>query len=461
MDKFEKICNIAGWDIIISPEDTFIRMCNNLKAVPSDIVLDVVMSGDINSYLFTQDFNSEDEIEKHIRKVVDATIMDSALVDKKLRKTFPLCECHYTQCLGAKNQIGKLDKYARSTAANMWHSHFARKKLNEQTDLMFNMEPDDSLFQLSCDTLKDIYSFTDEDLMKIRYFVEQVKDNNIPPSLQKVLYIWGEQKRTGKTTIASTIISILNGEKDINNISAYKSTLNKELQFSTFDVPKVANSNAVMIDEAFPKDMSKTYSKFKDIVTSRGCGIDVKFSNAINIDCRRNYIFTSNDALKDFIKDWSDRRYLELRIENRPKQVGFDEIFDVWKSFCINSTKPMEWADWYEKNEETTEVAGEMQSDFEEKKGELMSEQFASAITQTAAYTVTMGFFFDFFKSYCGELINPHSKRMIKRAVIDLFGEPNGSAWNVSKIKEILTKYLLDNRGDDAVDDIDVDDLPF
>ena len=53
----------------------------------------------------------------------------------------------------------------------------------------------------------------------------------------------------------------------------------------------------------------------------------------------------------------------------------------------------MEWADWYEKNEETTEVAGEMQSDFEEKKGELMSEQFASAITQTAAYTVTMGFF--------------------------------------------------------------------
>ena len=85
--------------------------------------------------------------------------------------------------------------------------------------------------------------------------------------MNKAIYFWGTQKQTGKTTIARTLVAILNGDK-FENAGTYESSLPHELQYGAHDLPLAALYNAVMIDESLPKEASKSYNIVKKALTS-------------------------------------------------------------------------------------------------------------------------------------------------------------------------------------------------
>ena len=177
-----------------------------------------------------------------------------------------------------------------------------------------------------------MWGFTDAEIDALRYFVCQTREENFNPSLNKSIYFWSEKKQTGKTSVARALASVLNGGTSVIDGGNYESTFSVELQLNPHDLPASCKYNCVILDEAMPKDSSKSYGRVKSMLTSNNVTYNQKFSRIQNLKAKRFYLFTSNEDIRQLIQDDSERRLIEIQMNDRPVQISFEEIYSIWKN---------------------------------------------------------------------------------------------------------------------------------
>ena len=206
-----------------------------------------------------------------------------------------------------------------------------------------------------------------------------------------------------------------------------------------------------------PNDSKKVYGQLKSVLTSSGCDYNPKFNTTIHVECHRNYIFTSNNCISDYIKDDSDRRFIIVEPKHKPKQIEFSEIYDIWKLFCIHATPRLSWAKWYA---EFAHIDGQETKQIDENKENIINHvSILQELENSDKYVVTIGFF-------CKKLTNSETppvevKKNIKLACIELFGKPQAKSNSTWKKSDVL-RIIRDNTttSNDLVEPIETQ-LPF
>ena len=441
--------------------------------------------GTLSSWLEQFDFDTREEIEGAIRLFIRTVTLDDYMRKKHLEEENPYAAAVFTRYSKIMTDANRLDKYPVSLSGEIWHGGFSRKRLESRTAALFgSVTPDASKYAEACERIKRVYSLTDVDVEKIHFFVEQTKaGDKFPNSLRRMLYIWGSTMKTGKTTSATMLVSLLNGDTDESNIARYSSTLANEMQVKSFAVPKISECNAVLMDECFFADMGKMYADFKRFITSSNGRARLPYGQEFEWTGQPNYIATSNDSLQKFIKDWSDRRYLSVEFKAKPtERLDFDEIKQLWADFVLNSTRTKDWSAWAdelapvsEEKGDRTEVADELEIDL--RKLEMLDRVLAmntpTKSPASAQNHVALKTFVDWFSESMG-VMEAHKRRAeIEAAVIKVYGERYSTTnyWLLTSLQE--TAQILKNEINNPVAtdagaqdtsaqaDPETDDLPF
>lgn len=441
--------------------------------------------GTLSSWLEQFDFDTREEIEKAIRLFIRTVTLDDYMRKKHLEEENPYAAAVFTRYSKIMTDANRLDKYPVSLSGEIWHGGFSRKRLESRTAALFgSVTPDASKYAEACDRIKRVYSLTDVDVEKIHFFVEQTKSGDkFPNSLRRMLYIWGSTMKTGKTTSATMLVSLLNGDTDEHNIARYSSTLANEMQVKSFAVPKISECNAVLMDECFFADMGKMYADFKRFITSSNGRARLPYGQEFEWTGQPNYIATSNDSLQKFIKDWSDRRYLSVEFKAKPtERLSFEEIKALWADFVLNSQRTKDWSAWAdelapvsEEKGDRTEVADELEIDLRKLD---MLERVLAMNTPTkspasAQNHVALKTFVDWFSESMG-VMEAHKRRAeIEAAVIKVYGERYSTTnyWLLTSLQETAQR-LKNEINNPVVTDAGVqdtssqaepetDDLPF
>lgn len=317
------------------------RKLNDLSAAStsnqmSDLTAEIVKTNSIQLLLQEYDFQTEKEVAQSIRRCYECIIADAFLRSDEVRKNNPILLSFYNRYKKHYTTIS-FEGYCENTAKQMWLSFFAKKKRDEQLQQLINVEPRRDLYEQASKRLKAIYNFTDEDIIKLKLFCTQaMKGRSFPDSLRRMLYLYSETKKTGKTTFARVLAEVLNGWQSYEDSNLFNSQLSIEMQIQNYSVPKVAQYNCVVLDECFYTDMQKTYSRFKEIITSRDGEGRLPYGQPFKWEGVRNYIATSNENLTTFIADWSDRRYYNIDFKGLPEQVDEQELFNIVSQFVTN-----------------------------------------------------------------------------------------------------------------------------
>lgn len=285
--------------------------------------------------------------------------------------------------------------------------------------------------------------------------------------------------KTGKTTSATMLVSLLNGDPDYGNIARYSSTLATEMQVKSFAVPKISECNAVLMDECFFADMGKMYADFKRFMTSSNGRARLPYGQEFEWTGQPNYIATSNDSLRKFIKDWSDRRYLSVEFKSKPtERLDFAEIKQLWADFVLNSKRTKEWSAWAdelapmsEEKGDRTEVTEELEIDL--RKLEMLERVLAlntpSKSPACAQNHVALKTFVDWFSETMGVMEAHKRKAEIEAAVIKVYGARYSTTnyWLLSALQESAQNMKNEinnqaaNQPDTKVEEDEGDDLPF
>ena len=441
--------------------------------------------GTLSSWLEQFDFDTREEIEKAIRLFIRTVTLDDYMRKKHLEEENPYAAAVFTRYSKIMTDANRLDKYPVSLSGEIWHGGFSRKRLESRTAALFgSVTPDASKYAEACERIKRVYSLTDVDVEKIHFFVEQTKaGDKFPNSLRRMLYIWGSTMKTGKTTSATMLVSLLNGDTDESNIARYSSTLANEMQVKSFAVPKISECNAVLMDECFFADMGKMYADFKRFITSSNGRARLPYGQEFEWTGQPNYIATSNDSLQKFIKDWSDRRYLSVEFKAKPtERLSFEEIKALWAAFVLNSQRTKDWSAWAdelapvsEEKGDRTEVADELEIDL--RKLEMLDRVLAmntpTKSPASAQNHVALKTFVDWFSESMG-VMEAHKRRAeIEAAVIKVYGERYSTTnyWLLTSLQE--TAQILKNEINNPVAtdagsqdtsaqaEPETDDLPF
>jgi hypothetical protein len=441
--------------------------------------------GTLSSWLEQFDFDTREEIEKAIRLFIRTVTLDDYMRKKHLEEENPYAAAVFTRYSKIMTDANRLDKYPVSLSGEIWHGGFSRKRLESRTAALFgSVTPDASKYAEACERIKRVYSLTDVDVEKIHFFVEQTKaGDKFPNSLRRMLYIWGSTMKTGKTTSATMLVSLLNGDTDESNIARYSSTLANEMQVKSFAVPKISECNAVLMDECFFADMGKMYADFKRFITSSNGRARLPYGQEFEWTGQPNYIATSNDSLQKFIKDWSDRRYLSVEFKAKPtERLSFEEIKALWAAFVLNSQRTKDWSSWAdelapvsEEKGDRTEVADELEIDLRKLD---MLERVLAMNTPTkspasAQNHVALKTFVDWFSESMG-VTEAHKRRAeIEAAVIKVYGERYSTTnyWLLTSLQETAQRLKNEINNPVATDadaqdtsaqaEPETDDLPF
>lgn len=441
--------------------------------------------GTLSSWLEQFDFDTREEIEKAIRLFIRTVTLDDYMRKKHLEEENPYAAAVFTRYSKIMTDANRLDKYPVSLSGEIWHGGFSRKRLESRTAALFgSVTPDASKYAEACERIKRVYSLTDVDVEKIHFFVEQTKaGDKFPNSLRRMLYIWGSTMKTGKTTSATMLVSLLNGDTDESNIARYSSTLANEMQVKSFAVPKISECNAVLMDECFFADMGKMYADFKRFITSSNGRARLPYGQEFEWTGQPNYIATSNDSLQKIIKDWSDRRYLSVEFKAKPtERLSFEEIKALWAAFVLNSQRTKDWSAWAdelapvsEEKGDRTEVADELEIDL--RKLDMLARVLAmntpTKSPASAQNHVALKTFVDWFSESMG-VTEAHKRRAeIEAAVIKVYGERYSTTnyWLLTSLQETAQRLKNEINNPVATDagaqdtsaqaEPETDDLPF
>lgn len=434
--------------------------------------------GTLQSWLEQFDFDSREEIEKAIRLFIRTVSLDKYMRRKHLEEESPFAAAVFTRYSKIMTDANRLDKYPVTLSGEIWHGGFSRKRLEQRTERLFgSVVPNAAKFNAAAERLEKVYSLSPVDIEKLHFFVEQVKaGEKFPNSLRRMLYIWGAEMKTGKTTSATMLVSLLNGDTNESNISRYSSTLAQEMQVKSFAVPKISECNAVLMDECFFADMGKMYSDFKRFITSSNGRARLPYGQEFEWTGQPNYVSTSNDSLRKFIKDWSDRRYLSIEFKGKPtEKLSFPEIKELWADFVLNSERTKNWAEWAEELAPVSEEKGDRTEVTEELEVELrklaMIERVLALTTPSNSPSnpqnkVSLKTFVDWFGESMG-VVEAHKRRAeIEAAVLKVYGARYSTTnyWLLSSMQDVALSLKNDiNKPDVKVEPVeeDDDDLPF
>jgi hypothetical protein len=346
MIDLQKVNEIMCWDAFEgeTDEDIFIRNGNNLNALPSPDIINIVHAGGLQKWSESLKVDSQSELYNIIFKAIRRCLSEPVFNDKKKAGIFPPLENFFIFCQRL-DRNGVTHKEATGISNVVWNGVICRRNIMEKTELIF-LNPDPKKFKIASERVREVYQFSEKEIDALRYFVCQTRHKDHNPSLNKSIYHWGDEKETGKTTVAKVIVSILNGDV-LKNSGIYSSKLNREMQYNKHDVPKAALYNAVFLDEVMPKDSRKSYGAFKAMLTDDSCDFDPKFKDVITIPCRRFYYFTSNDDVEEVVQDAKERRLISIHSKSKPTQISFDNIYKLWFDFCTNCTPEDDWQKWY------------------------------------------------------------------------------------------------------------------
>ena len=454
---------------------------NGTKEHPSDLVARYDLSerngGTIYSFLSQFDFNSREEIERAVRDIAYAICGDKYYTDKDIQKNDVIVRSVYARF----NRLlcsDKVDKYPTAVSGELWHGGYARKKIQEATArLLSDYTPDAAQWRAARDMIASLYSLSDEDMDKLLFFICQVKEGAaFPCSLRRMLYIWGRQKMTGKTTTATMIVSILNGDTDPTRIAHYSSSLAYEMQIKSFAVPKISECNVCLMDECFYADMGKTYSDFKRFLTSAGGYARLPFGQEFGWEGYPNYVATSNDPLKRFIKDWNDRRYLSIEFKAMPtRRLPDSDLYGLWLNYIRGARRSMEWAEWADRIATYSNEVGERSERADEFAIELQSCKFLDYVAEQVLHSdkvgssgnhISLKFFVDWFARDISAAEANKRREEIEQAVLSVYGEryKGQSWWLLSGIKERaqqLKRELMYGGNDLETTETTNNDLPF
>lgn len=418
---------------------------------PCDLIsrylLHELEGGTLVSFLQSFEFDTRKDVEVALREFLRVVYSDPYMRKKSLVDYNPIAAALFSRCRRIMEDQARFDKYPTVTSGEIWHGGFCRKRLQDRTNAMFVAKPDKRIYAQACKRLKEIYSLTAADLEKLRFFVEQVKaGERFPDSLRRMLYIWGAEKQTGKTTCAKMLVTLLNGDTDYNNYTRYSTTLSNEMQIKAFAVPLIAECNVCLMDECFYADMGKTYADFKRFMTSSGGRARLPFGQEFEWQGYPNYVATSNDPLKTFIKDWGDRRYLSIHYTAKPKvKMTFEEIQQLWGNFIVNCTRDKEWQEWADEIAPTANETGERQEVADELSNELQKSYMLNMILSKsdapsrfcADNKITIKTFVDWFADSLGVIEAHRRKKEIEAAVVSVYGERYSTSnyWLLSDLK--------------------------
>lgn len=411
------------------------------------------------------DFDTAAEIELAVKKFAYTLTGDTYMAQSRLSKDDPFSFIIYRRFLKLATDISRFDKYAAALAREIWNGGYRQKQLKARFETLVNKHVAIDTFAAVCEKIKGIYALTDEDIKKIAFFVEQVKSGcKFPNSLRRMLYIWGDAKMTGKTTVANTLVAILNGEPDIENAHEYATTLTTEMQIRSFAVPRISVARCCVMDECFYADMGKTYADFKRYLTSSNGRARLPYGQEFEWHGQPNYIATSNDPLRKFIKDWNDRRYLSVQFKQKPaKDMTFAEIYDLWLDFVCLSKEPDNWKELADSLFDAAEEVGERTEVAEEFVVELQQSMFADFLrarrSGQANDRITLKVFVDYFAQSIGNVEAHKRKSEIERAVEQVFGKRYSTTnyWLLPRLIETLNNLQQSETAqiDDENDDID------
>ena len=424
-------------------------------------------------WLQDYDFATQAEIEYAVRLFLSVICSDAYINRKHLDEINPQADKIAKRFKKIVYDEEKSSRFCKKMASEVWNEGYADKLRKERTAKMFHVEQSAEEFRKAWDTIKEVYCLSDMDLNKIHFFVEQVKDSgNFPNSLRRMLYIWGREKMTGKTTSASYIVATLNGFYDIDKISDMSSSLAYEMQIRNYAVPRISECNAVLMDECFYSDMGKTYADFKKFLTSSNGRARLPYGQEFSWVGYPNYVATSNEPLQKFIKDWGDRRYLSVEFKTKPtKKLSIPEVGELWRTFIINSSRTKSWTEWAQELEPIAEEIGEMEEVADEFEVELQQSAFLGFLTAkdkplnkySADNKITLKFFVDYFSGTIGSTIAHKRKSEIENAVIKVFG-PRYSTTNYWMLTDLqlkaqeLKENITKSEADEVISKVE---LPF
>jgi len=189
-------------------------------------------------------------------------------------------------------------------------------------------------------------------------------------------------------------------------------------------------------------------------MTTIGAKVRFVFKNQIDIPAKPNYIFISNDPLETFVQDKSERRFLEFHIEERKKNLGYKEIYDLFLHFIQQCNRDKDWLAWSDSMAKDTEVRGLESRDIDDIKSYFDAKGFYEKIEYCGSQ-VSIGVFYKHISDYDKNL----SKKTIRDCIVSVFGEPfKPSTWRKTEIIEILDKRKY---GDENENYQQQEKLPF
>lgn len=409
------------------------------ELIGSEILQEVIKCDNINDFINYKTFNSQDEIRDICIKIHSDFMNEACFLApiKNIGKIYGQRGISFAiQMQNINKGVDNRDRWAEGTANQFWFGSNAIRCISKRVDELLNVERTDESYRTSVINLIDAFGFSPLQVEMLKYFVCQSRDGDCPAHRYKAIFIWGENKAVGKTTIASTIVSILNGEKDISNIRKYESDLPQELGFKDHVAPLICSCRAVLLDEAMPKDSSKSYGSLKKRITSTGAKVRFVFKNQIDIPAKPNYIFLSNDPLETFVQDKSERRFFEFHIEERKKNLGYKEIYDLFLHFIQQCRRDKDWLEWSDSMAKDTEVRGLESRDVDDVKSYFDAKGFYEKIEWYGSQ-ISIGVFYKHVSDFDKNV----SKKTIRDCVVSIFGEPyKPSTWRKSDIINILNK---------------------
>lgn len=413
------------------------------------LLLHLNEGGTFQEYMQQFHFDTQKDMQRGIAYVVKKVYLDKYMRAKYLKDTDPFAYAIAQRFGRIFLDQTKNDKYAIATAGEIWNSGYSSELLRGKANTLCKVAPDAAKFAEVCGQIKSIYNLTDTDIEKFHFFVEQVKaGDDFPNSLRRMLYIWGNEKKTGKTTTATMLVSLLNGDTDEKNIAKYSTNLSNEMQIKSFSVPRISECEVCLMDECFYSDMGKTYADFKRFITSSNGIARLPYGQEFYWYGNPNYIATSNEPLQVFIKDWNDRRYLSVEFKHKPAvQLSFEEIKALWLAFIQNSECTKEWSEWADELYLIAEEKGERETVAEEIEIDLQSPELLDKIiarplpsksSTCAQNRISLKFFLDYFSLSMGATESRKRRREIEKAVVRTFGERYGTQtwWLLSDIQD-------------------------
>lgn len=433
--------------------------------IPSAITAEAMKTYpyDVEPALEQCDFASLRELAAAYREAWSVVASDRYLLNKRTRQDIPDAEILLTRAKRISSSADA-DRKTYAAAESLWLRKFERKELTRRREALFSGDKSSDKYFAAKKELERIYGYSDADMDAWRYFVCQALRDDADPALNRAVYLWSEEKMTGKTTVARIVAGILNGYPswDEARRGAYLSDIPCELQFGAFDRPKATRYACVVMDEAFAgKSTSRYYGKFKTAITSDTAQVNIKFGSAVDIPCTRNYIFTSNNEISSVVADESERRMFAIRA-NRPEYCDYDKLYAVWLDYIVNAPDEADTAQWY--LDTMPKVKGEAGVTKDDIRSAFLSPEFLAAIEeymrggdaamisqmQSGNYTAVNRYQLTYPKFFTDFIAKSYDVRknslLVKEAVVSVFGDPCKSAnrryYNILPIKMELERIL-------------------